>query len=100
MYVHIDDEGVSLRDPLDFNRFHVKILHSSGAKEADVILRRHGLGWAADEKQAYISVDALHTLNSQGDDEWHHALDRMAVGAREHGWWDAATASIAAHIAT
>lgn len=98
MFLQLDNAGVSLHDPYNFNAFKLCIVGDRG----DIEAHRIALGPIAvleDESIAWVRVHGLETWpNLQGYPKWVAGVRRMTDYAKGKGWYDAERGCVRAHI--
>lgn len=93
------DEGpaVTLQDPWDFRRF--KLSASRALSQAEVAAKLQNIARLASEDAVWVQESALRQMGeAAGDPAWQEQVTAMIAKAGAHGWVDAATGAIRAHI--
>ena len=86
-------EGLTLVEPEDFRNF--KLLRGATEDRSPSI---EGITFV-DERNALISIELVPTLPGRPDGEsWQKSYFAMIEAARKHGWIDAQTGAIRAHV--
>ncbi|KRR15868.1 hypothetical protein CQ12_32525 [Bradyrhizobium jicamae] len=85
--------GIRLIEPLDFRRFKLVL-----KGEASVDQPWQGITFV-DDRNALVPIQLVPTLNGRPDDStWEQSFAEMVTKAREHGWIEAETDAIRAHV--
>ena len=95
MIVECSSEGeIQLTEPFDFRRFKLVL---KGEASADTRPWQRII--FVDDRNALVPIQLVPTLNGCPDDEsWGRAFAEMVTKAREHGWIEAETNAIRAHV--
>jgi len=95
MIVECTSEGeVRLVEPRDFRNFKVVLKGKIGAQPASI----ENITFV-DDRNALVSIELVPALPGRPDDAaWEAAYTHMIEQARKHGWIDAATNAIRAHV--
>ncbi|MBM3492469.1 MAG: hypothetical protein FJX68_18930 [Alphaproteobacteria bacterium] len=99
MYVKVDREfRATLADPTDFKKFHVEA--ACAAAEIERLRQAlRGIARVDSAEAAWVSQAWLRGLPElQHDRAFQDGLTAMIEKARPHGWIDAATGAIKAHV--
>jgi hypothetical protein len=88
---------VELRQPTEFDRFHVRVVGEDEPAVANVAFARYGR--IIDRDTAWVKVEGVREL-AEGvvDGEWEQGFERMLDAAADRGWIDEARTEIKAHI--
>jgi len=98
MYLEWSDGVVALRAADDFKAFKI-VVGAPVTAFAGVVRDFRGIARFDDEKQAWVATAALGRLLPGGPHaDWLASLERMIDKARPHGWIDAASGDIKAHV--
>ncbi|MDB5829980.1 MAG: hypothetical protein JWQ73_4200 [Variovorax sp.] len=89
---------VTLQEPDDFKAFKV-VVDGDESQFAQVSQDFARIATFDGPGTAWVAQAALRALGAQGrDPAWSTALDAMVEKARPHGWIDAGTGAIKAHV--
>jgi hypothetical protein len=93
MVIVVEDGGVHMNDPSDFEAFKV-VVHGRDASPIAVV------GRMADDETAWIGIDAVRNLAGAAVrvPGWEDDFAAMLAYARKKGWLDAAATEIQAHV--
>lgn len=98
MYLLWKDGLASLQEPDNFRAFKL-VIEAAPDCIADRARDLAGTVVFDGEDTAWVSQAALLALSSrEGDPAWLQAFDAMLDKARPHGWVDASTGAIRAHV--
>ncbi|MCK1512420.1 hypothetical protein IVB22_07485 [Bradyrhizobium sp. 190] len=87
-------KGLSLTEPEDFRNFKLRVKGDWSAGSASI----EGITFV-DERNALISIELVPTLPGRPDGErWQKNYFAMIEAARNHGWIDAQSNAIRAHV--
>lgn len=102
MIIRIDGAApgaVSLEEARDFTRFHIEVRSAGGWEAAHQALAYDGTGRLVDREHGFVAVEGLRRLaGAHADAAWSAELEKMLTYAKKKGWWDEASAAIAAHV--
>lgn len=88
------ESGIQLTEPFDFRRF--KLVLKGGASAESRVWQ--GITFV-DDHNALVPIQLVPRLSGRPDDEsWGPAFAEMVAKAREHGWIEAETDAIRAHV--
>ena len=94
MIIECSSEGIQLTEPFDFRRFKLVLKGETSAESR----AWQGITFV-DDHNALVPVQLVATLNGRPDDSaWEQGFAEMVAKAREHGWIDAETNAIRAHV--
>jgi hypothetical protein len=93
MVIVVEDGGVHMNDPSDFEAFKV-VVHGTDASPIEVV------GRMADSATAWIGVEAVRNLAGAAASVpgWDDDFAAMLAYARTKGWLDDAGTEIQAHV--
>jgi hypothetical protein len=87
-------EGLTLVEPEDFRNFKLLLRGATEDRSPSI----EGITFV-DERNALISIELVPTLPGRPDGEsWQKSYFAMIEAARKHGWIDAQTGAIRAHV--
>lgn len=103
MYILIDlkIEAVELAEPQDTKRFHIAIVNGTEDDEVEAVLEAKGIGRLdpEDDDHAWVEAGVLRQLaEGRVHGKWGEDFDHMLAKGAKHGWYDAATNEIKAHV--
>ncbi|MBT1509287.1 hypothetical protein KIP88_02120 [Bradyrhizobium sp. SRL28] len=87
-------DGLTLVEPEDFRNFKLVLRGATEDRSPSIV----GITFV-DERNALISIELVPTLPGRSDGEsWQKGYFAMIEAARKHGWIDAQTGAIRAHV--
>ena len=87
-------DGLTLVEPEDFRNFKLLLRGATEDRSPSI----EGITFV-DERNALISIELVPTLPGRPDGEsWQKSYFAMIEAARKHGWIDAQTGAIRAHV--
>jgi len=92
-----DGPSPELIEPWDFKRFKLRAPRT--LSQADVAQKLQNIAKLASEDAVWVQEGALRQMGeAAGDPAWQEQVTAMIAKAGAHGWVDAATGAIRAHI--
>lgn len=98
MIIDITDTAVTLTDPDDCGRFHVRVPPAVPVETLDAVLASAGAGQRSGADQVAVNIGWLRTSAHDVAPDWADRFEKMLTFAGTKGWLTDDGAAVLGHI--